>query len=273
MRKALALAVLTGVALTLPAAADAAVFRGVLVAKDPNRQAIVVASPNGQARTVYVGNALSRLAVGRRMVVTGQQLASGAYVGRNIRVLGRARHARLRAVVVRAQGRKQYLVSAGGSTFSLRTASARARRTGSGSSPLSPGMGILADVNPTAPGGPAAGTVTATNPAQTIPLSGIFLGVSGNMLDLAVVGSGLVKLTVPTGFVLPALTPGKLVKATATPGPAGELILTGLQEDNQTPSQGSINITITIVNNNTNNNNNNSGGDDDDDDSDDSSSS
>lgn len=259
-----------------PASAAASTLRGVLVAKDPHRQTVVLASANGQARTIYVGSAGKRLALGRQVAFTARPLGNGRFVGRSARVFKRTKSARLRAVVLRDDRRRgSYLVSAGGSTFVLRARpSARDLASSSETPPpaLPPGTPIVATVTPTA-SGPQATSLTQTGQQEaSVQLNGIFLGAAGDKLQIAVVGKGLVSLTVPAGFVVPALSPGQLVAATATPGATGELTLTAIRPDNPPPAaedRKSINITITIVNSNTNSTSNSNRSRDDDDESED----
>src|SRR4051794_39970831 len=79
--------VLAALAVVWPAAANAGTFRGVVVAKQHG--SLLVASPGGLVRTV-AGSA----AIGSRLAVTG----------RNAAVVGHARTAVIRGIVVRRIG-------------------------------------------------------------------------------------------------------------------------------------------------------------------------
>ena len=116
--KKLLLPLAAAAAFVLPATAGAATFSGVVVAKQPARHAVVVASRTGVVRTVHTQRLALR--VGARVAVTARTLADGTYSATKVSVHGRALRARIRGVVARrlASG---YLVSAGHSVLAVRT--------------------------------------------------------------------------------------------------------------------------------------------------------
>jgi hypothetical protein len=64
-------------------------------------------------------------------------------------------------------------------------------------------------------------------------LEGIFLGLSGNQLRLAVEGRGEVFVTVPDGFQLPSLDPGDEVELVVSVDASGAFTLVAIQKDDE----------------------------------------
>ncbi|HEX6490029.1 MAG TPA: hypothetical protein VF002_01495 [Gaiellaceae bacterium] len=106
----------TGIA--VPAAAGAATFSGVVVAKQAGRHALIVASKSGLVRTVHTHRLATR--IGARVAVTAHHLADGTFSATRVSVWGLARKARIRGVVVRSS-RGSFLLSAGHSMLAIRT--------------------------------------------------------------------------------------------------------------------------------------------------------
>ena len=75
---------LAGAALAaVPGMAQAAGWKGVVVAKDPARKVVVTASQGGTVRTVRAG---ARVAVGARVTVQAAAMADGTFRGQQMRV-------------------------------------------------------------------------------------------------------------------------------------------------------------------------------------------
>jgi hypothetical protein len=102
------------VAVAYPAAANAASFRGTVVAK--SRGALAVATRSGAVRTV---STRAHARVGNVVTVRGSRLASGIYRASRVRVVGHARRVHIRGVFVRRLGRWS-VISGGHSLLSLR---------------------------------------------------------------------------------------------------------------------------------------------------------
>jgi hypothetical protein len=225
-RKGVALAFLIGAALAAPApgsAATSAAWRGVVVAKDPTRHALVTASAGGVVRTLRGAAAMQRLAVGQAITVRAQPLRDGTFGAQRVTPAGRMLRAQLRGVLIRYQGGR-YLVSAGGSVLAVRAG--LARRTAAASvAGARPGDKVVIAASL------AHGTLTATSVRTvghtgSVELEGIFLGLTtGGQLRLAVAHRGEVLITVPAGLALPTLTPGDELELEVTVDAAGAFTL------------------------------------------------
>ena len=219
-------------ALALPASAAAGTsWSGVVVAKDGARKAVVTASAGGKLRTLRAPGRYGSLRVGQRLSVGAAALADGTFHAQRVRVTGRVAKARLSAVLVRYQrGLGRYVVSGGGTVFALRARAVR-RTAGAGDQPK-PGDRIAADVSIS--GGTVSTTgVTTTGHASTIELEGIFTGLSGATLQLAVVHRGLVGVAIPAGASLPALVPGDQIELVVSVGADGGFTLVALDGDDR----------------------------------------
>jgi hypothetical protein len=204
------LAAVIAASLAAPApgsAATPAAWKGIVVAKDPARKALVTASAGGVVRTLRAGAAARGLRIGQRVSVQAQRLGDGTYKAQRVSPAGLATKAQLRGVLIRHQrALGRYLVSAGGSVLAVRAQSAR--RTASRSGDERPGTKVVMNISLT------GGTLTATSIrtlglASTIELEGIFLGLTTDgKLRLAVAHRGEVLITVPVGLTLPTLAPG-----------------------------------------------------------------
>ena len=107
------------VVIALPATAGAATFRGVVIAKDSARKALVTASSNGTVRTVRVHAGFKRVGVGGRVAVRAAKLPDGTFSASTVKSLGKTTRARVRGTVVKRLGAR-LVISAGGSVFALR---------------------------------------------------------------------------------------------------------------------------------------------------------
>ena len=202
MKRAVLVGIVGGLIATFPAGAGVATIKGVVLAKEPGRRAIVVASPKGIVRTVRV-NSL-RLRVGARVQVQARRLRDGTFRSARVSIKGRARKATIRRAVVVRAFRGRLLVSAGGSVFSIRSA---ARRTLSavGGSGLRPGTVINATVGITSSGELEQDDVQPVGQASTVELEGTVASVGTGSFTLTLDDGGAT-VTVATGGV--ALPPG-----------------------------------------------------------------
>jgi hypothetical protein len=198
---------------TLVAAPTAAAgsFPGVAVAKDSKRKSIVVVSGRS-VRTVRAGARYARIRISQRIAVEASRLADGTYRASRLRAVGRVRHVRFGAVVVKHDpSHRRLILSAGGSVFAVRSGSSGRSPAGIGGLALGPGARVKINAKLT-----AAATWSAdarvSGRAKLVELEGIFLEQEGDGFDLAVVAHGLVHIDVPDGAVLPNFEPGDQVR-------------------------------------------------------------
>ena len=190
----------------LPATAGAATFRGVIVAKDPTRKAIVTASGKGTVRTVRVHTGFKRLRVGSTVVVRGAMLPDGTFSGAAVKRLGKSRGTHVRGTVVRRLGAR-LVMSAGGSVFALRLSGKRSSATGGA---LKPGDRVHAKVR-FKNGSPHSheGDIDEIGHDGRLVLEGIYLTTAEDgKIELAIVHRGRVFVSVPEGVEVPAFEPG-----------------------------------------------------------------
>ena len=227
------------VATSLVVAAQAAStpgWKGVVVAKDASRKAVVVALPGGIVRTVRTTAPLGRFAVGARVRATGTRLSDGTFRGRTLRVTGKAARSVVRGVVVKVERRQgRLLLSAGGSVFAVGRTVRRGVRTtqSSGSPDVGDRVEIVVSLQT---GAPQATAVQTVGQATAVQLAGI---VTGNVapangaagkLTLAVVKKGLVDVAVPATITpLPAFVPGDEVVLHVSVDQAGAFTLVSAQ--------------------------------------------
>ena len=220
MKRVLVLAAAIG--LMLPAAANAGVFQGVVIAKNAKRKAIVTAAADGTVRTVRAPKSLRKIGLGAIVAVRAAKLPDGTFAANGVRQLRRANRARVRATVVKRAGGKLYL-SAGNSVFAL------GLRKGAGAR-LRPGDRVTASAS----FGRAqlfCDDITPIGHDGQLELEGIYLATEEGMLSLAVHGRGLVKVAIPDGFELPALNPGDQVALGATGEPDASFTLVSLDNE------------------------------------------
>lgn len=225
------LAVTAGLLAAATPASAATVWKGVVVAKDNGRSAVVTASANGHVRTARSAKARG-LRIGQRVSITGTKLADGTFKASGLRVTGRAKTARVKAVVVRyQQSQRRLLVSAGGSTFALpRRQSQRALASTSAETP-GPGDQVVATVS-VATGTPVATTITTVGHLGTLEVEGIVTKLEGGSLELLVARAGYVAFALPAGFTLPAgVKVFDEVKLIVAVGADGKLTLIAAQGD------------------------------------------
>ncbi len=225
MKRLALLVSLVAAALAIPA--TAAAFNGVVVAKQPKRHALVVASRGGVVRTLRTSAKRVRaIHTGRRLVFTARRLSDGTFRAGAIRVTGRSRHASLHATVVRQRGGR-ILLSAGGSLVTVRS-SARGFAAVNGRHRA--GDVVIAQVTMTK-NGLSANSIRTIGHENGLELEGIYLGIAGNQIRLAVEDRGEVFVTVPDGLQLPPLNPGDEVELVVSIDGSGAFTLVAIQTD------------------------------------------
>ncbi len=233
MKRILTLFALAAGLLAAAAPASAATaWKGVVVAKDSQRGTVVTASANGVVRTARSPKAAS-LKLGQRLAVTGTRLPDGTYKAASVKASGRAKTARVKAVVVNWQkAQHKLLVSAGGSTFVLtRNAKGRTLSSTTETGPQ-PGDQIAATVT-LATGTAQATTVTTVGHLGTLEVEGILTKLAAGTIEVIVARAGFVTFALPAGFVLPTgLAVFDKISAKVSVGTDGKLTLVELKTDN-----------------------------------------
>jgi hypothetical protein len=223
-RIALLLAVsATALIVVLPATAGAATFKGVVIAKDSARKTLVTASRDGTVRTVRLNAGLKRFGVGSAVAVRGSRLPDGTFSAAAVRRTGKARHAHVRATLVKRLGARLAL-SAGGSVFALRLRGKAGASAGGGFQP-----GDTLDADADVKGGGLESTehrLTKTGHDGQVVIEGIYLATAEDgTLELAVVHRGRVFVNVPDGVEVPQFAAGDEVALVVTVEDDGSLTL------------------------------------------------
>jgi hypothetical protein len=228
MKRVLMLAAVIG--LVLPAAAQAASWQGIVIAKNAKRKAIVTASANGTIRTTRTPTALyAKIGLGAVVSVRAASLPDGTFAATAAKRLRRANRARVNASVVKRAGRILYL-SGGQSVFTLVL-------RGAAGAKLQPGDRIAT----TATVGKAqlfCDDVTPVGHSDQLQLEGIYLSTDSGMLSIAVHGRGLVKVTVPASFQLPTLNAGDELSLSVTVQPDGTFTLVTVDDEDAAAASG-----------------------------------
>ena len=219
MKKFFAFAAIAVVAGMLAGTADAASFKGVVVAKDAKRKALVTVSPDA-VRTVRAAGRFARFHIGQRVAVIAAKRSDGTFLASAVRAAGRSQRVHFGAVIVKAES-SRLIVSAGGSVFALRLRGTSTLGLRSGG--LEPGdkVDVDADVKD---GHIEAGSdnVDQTGHVESLVLEGIFLFPKDDGFDLAIVHRGLVHVSVPTGMVLPEFKAGDQIRVVVNVSAAGK---------------------------------------------------
>lgn len=234
MKRTLVLLTLAAALLAAPSLASAApatAWKGVVVAKDVKRGTVVTASANGTVRTARSAKART-LKIGQRLDVRGVALADGTFNALAVKIAGRAKTTRMKAVVVRNQrAQKRLLVSAGGSTFALSRGKAARTLAAVSQAGLQPGDQINATVNVVA-GAAQATSVSTVGRLGVLEIEGILTKVAADSIELIVAKTGFVTLALPAGFTLPAgIQAFDEVKVHVAVGTDGKLSLLAIQND------------------------------------------
>ncbi len=233
MKRILVLLVaVTGLLLAASPASAATAWKGVVVAKDAKRGTVVTASAGGVVRTARSANAHA-FKIGQRLDVRGTALGDGTFKAASVRANGRAKTAKVRAVVVRWQkAQKRLLVSAGGSTFALSRKATRTLSSSSGRTPLA-GDQITAIVNLTT-ATPLAMSVSTVGRLGVLEVEGILTKIEAGSIELVVAKAGFVTLALPAGFVLPAgIAQFDEVTVHVAVGTDGKLTLLSIRGDDE----------------------------------------
>ena len=220
----------TGLLVAVSPASAATAWKGVVVAKDVKRGTVVTASAGGVVRTARSANAHA-FRIGQRLDVRATALGDGTFKAATVKANGRARAAKVKAVVVRWQkAQKRLLVSAGGSTFALSRTATRTLASSSEHAPR-PGDQIMATVSLTT-ATPLATSVSTLGRLGVLEVEGILTKIEAASIELVVAKAGFVTLALPAGFVLPAgLAQFDAVKAHVAVGTDGKLTLLSIRSD------------------------------------------
>jgi hypothetical protein len=236
MKRLLLFAAAASAVLALPA--TAAAFSGVVVAKDPARHALVIASRGGVVRTVRAPGHLRALRAGERLVFSARRLSDGTFKVGSLRPAGRVRAAVLRGTVVRHR-LSHYLLSTGGSVIAVRGANRHHRA----------GDRVQVQVR-IGRNGLTATSFKDLGHANSLELEGIFLDVKGDQLRLAVEQRGEIFVTVPSGFQLPPLKPGDEIELdVSVDATTGAFTLLSIRTDDEEDGEhGNVEVSGTITN-------------------------
>jgi len=243
MKRLLLVLAATAAALVVvfPATAGAANFRGVVIAKDAARKAVVTASADGTVRTVRLHLGFKRLRVGLRVSVRGAQLPDGTFSAAAVRRLGRARHAHVRATVVKRLGARLAL-AAGGSVFALRL---RGGKTGAAARGGGFQAGDRLDLKTRVRGNGLEcheGDADRIGHDGQLELEGIYLATGADgTIELAVVHRGRVFVKVPDGVDVPDFSPGDEIALVVTVEADGSLTLVKAENEDD-GEEGGVDI-------------------------------
>jgi hypothetical protein len=218
----------TGLLVAASPAPAATAWKGVVVAKDANRGTVVTASAGGAVRTLRSAQTFK---LGQRLDVRGAALADGTFKAVAVKATGRAKTAKVRAVVVRWQrAQRRLLVSAGGSTFALSRQATRTLTSAAEHAPR-PGDQIAATVTLTA-ATPQATSVSTIGRIGVLEVEGILTKIDSGSIELVVARTGFVTLALPAGFALPAgLAQFDAVRVHVAVGSDGKLTLLSIDAD------------------------------------------
>ena len=237
MKRILLLASALALLAACPATAHAARFTGAVIAKDAKRKALVTASRGGVVRTLRAPRAFKRVRLGARVAVSAARLPDGTYAAAKLRVQGRAKHVRFRAIVVKSEGARRVIVSAGRSVFSVRLKPS-ARLTAFNHDELGPGDEISCDADIDDAGLEAdPNDLDQVGHVDKLELEGIYLATADDgTLELAVVHRGRVFVSVPDGVDVPDFNPGDEVVLLVSVEPDGSFSL--IRAENEDGSDG-----------------------------------
>lgn len=227
----LTLVVVVGVA--FPAFAGAATFKGIVVAKQARRHALVVSSKTGVVRTVHTHRLATR--IGARVTVKAKRLRDGTFSATRVTVHGRAYKARIHGIVARRM-RGGYLISAGHSLLSIRShQSFSLNDHGNGAQP-----GDVVDVTVSVSGSQLdEDQVQHDGHSQSLELEGKIVSVTQptSTADgeiMLQVGKSTIDIVVPAGTTLPTLNPGDSVQLKVQlSGDTFTLVTSQDEQDNQ----------------------------------------
>lgn len=222
----LSMLVLPAVALAvmLPARANAGTFSGIVVAEQPQRGALLLATAHGVGLTVRGG--VARSAVGERVAITGVRLPDGTVRASGLHVQAGVRTTTLRATVLRRVGGGMLLAS-GRSVVMVHRSS---RRLASAADDGRLRVGEVADFRirfdddelvEAAPPLPVGQAATARIEGTILSLAPFVISTEGLPLTIAV----------PAGVTLPAgLAAGQQIELTVHVGSGNVFTLVAIDE-------------------------------------------
>ncbi len=200
MKRLSLVAALVAVAAVWPAASGAAIFKGIVVAKQHG--ALLVASPSG-----VVTSASGHAAIGSRVAVSGG----------HVTVLGRAHNARVRGIVVRHIGATLFL-SSNRHLVAVHTGRVLAAVSDTTPTPTAPAPGTVVSAQVTIQNGEldedSSEVVGQTN-ANTLQVSATVSAVGAGTVTLTV-GTQTLTVPLPAGLTLPASLVGQTVTLTVS---------------------------------------------------------
>ena len=196
------------VAALYPAAAGAAVFKGTVVSRQPARHVLVVSSSTGLVRTVHTASAAR---TGSVVSVTAAARADGTFTASRVAVVGHARKARVKGIVL-ARANGMTFLSGNRSVIAVRSARRALASVGSGTPP----PGAVADVGVTIG---AQGQLTQTSIKTVGQSSDIVIQATVESITpaTATTPGGLVLKVGTQTFTVP-LAAGSTLPATIVPG-------------------------------------------------------
>jgi hypothetical protein len=220
----------TGLLVAASPASAATAWKGVVVAQDAKRGTVVTASAGGVVRTAR-SSKVHIFKLGQRLAVRGTALGDGTFKASALEANGRAKTAKIKAVVVRWQSaQKQLLVSAGGSTFALSQKASRTLASSSEHAPR-PGDQITATVMLTT-ATPQATSISTIGRLGVLEVEGILTKIEAGSIELIVAKTGFLTLALPAGFALPAgLAQFDGVTVRVAVGTDGKLTLLSIRVD------------------------------------------
>ena len=222
----------------LPAMAEAKTaavpvnWNATVVAKDADRGRLITAGRGGEIRTVVTSKrAAERTLPGQRLKVRVQRNTDGTYEAKRLRVTGKAKRTSIRGAVV-DRNASRYLVSAGGSVFSVKTkATSRKRgRARASAAPVGAGDVIVSIVN-IASNGVTEQRTRDVGDVGMLELEGMFLALEDGVLSVAVENRGAVKVTVPAHLAIQAPAPGTELEVLVSIASDGGFTLVALADE------------------------------------------
>lgn len=200
MQRRTAALVVAAASLVLPGSALAAQKRGTVVKVDRPARLVAVAGASGHVALVHA-TAAQKFRLGQRVAFSARKLRNGSFAGSRVRVLGVARRAHVRGVVL-ARSSRSFALSAHGAVLRIHARAGVRHPAGAGESgpPVGSSVdvsvelgenGLTADkvdvLDRTANAGVIEGKLTAIGPgAVTISDEGVALTLSvGGGIDLS----------------------------------------------------------------------------------------
>jgi len=216
------------------AATPATTVKGVVVAREQARGALVVAGTHGTVSTLRTS---VLRAAGTKVTARATRLSDGTYRATAVSVAGSARTALVHAVVVAVRP-TQLVLAAGTSTFAVfrgrRLASAAAGRDD-----VKPGDVVNTSVSIGDNGQLSESTVDVVGTADLVRLEGTLSSVSSSQIVLAVHNGAITTIGIPPSLTLPtSIVSGDEVQVIAQYG-AGAFTLVAIEDDHQAAQSGS----------------------------------